>query len=253
MSTRSGLRSLIRLAPEVDTTAIANADLDTLLDKAQIDLALKGRPLPRNEKVNLVANSRYFVLSGSSPVLSGNDFLSIDLTEGGVMFYDGTRWVGSPEFIPKTREWLDINDVGWRTRSATTGTPQYWFVGTAEDNASNLVLGLSETPSASQTDYLWIHYLSRGTLMTGDTHYPFTGSTTQLVHLEPYDMVLVYWCWEFIARNIRHELVEADNYLKLYLAGAAAMAARMPLADQLAREGMRTLSPFTSPHGGRRS
>lgn len=254
MSTRSGLRTLIRLSPEITTGLITSANLDILLDKAQIDISVKGRALPRNEKVNLTANSRYVVVSGASPVLTGNDFLALDLHEGGVLFYDGSRWVGPPEFAPKTREWLDEHDVGWRTRSATTGTPQYWFLGTAEDNSSNLVVGLSETPSANKTDYLWIHYLSRGTLMADDAHYPFTGSTTQLRHLEQYDLLLCYWCWEYINRNILHSFGRADAYLELYLAGAQAMANRMPMADHLAREGMKALNPMTAmtARGGRR-
>ncbi len=261
MSTRSGLRTLIRLAPEVETGLVSDVNLNTLLDKATIDLALKGRALPRNEKVNLVANQREYVVSGASSVLSQNDFLGIDLAGGGVLFYDGSRWIGSSkdghgdgEFEAKTREWLDKHDVGWRTRSATTGSPRFWYLDTAEDNSSNLVVGLSETPSASQTDRLWIHYLSRGTLMTGDTHFPWTGSTTQLVHLESYDLLLCYWCWEFINRNILHSFGRADSYLQSYLLGAAEMANRLPLSAHLSREGMRAVSPFTTgaDRGGRR-
>ena len=148
---------------------------------------------------------------------------------------------------------MDVNDVGWRTRAATTGTPQYWFLGTAEDNSSNLVIGLSDTPSVAQTDRLWIHYLSRGTLATNDTHYPFTGSTTQLRHLEQYDLLFCYWCWEYINRNILHNFGRADAYLQLYLIGAQAMANRMPLSDQLAREGMKAINPLTATtaRGGR--
>ena len=148
MSVRSELRTLVRLAPELNSTdVISNANLDLLFDKAQVDLGVKGRALPRNEKVNLVANSREHIVSGASSVLTGNDFLAMDLVGGGVLFYDGSRWVGPPEFVPKTREWLDIHDVGWRSRSATTATPQYWFLDTAENNSSYLAIGLSETPS----------------------------------------------------------------------------------------------------------
>lgn len=253
MSIRSELRTLVRLAPDVSSTdVISDANLNLLLDKAQIDLAVKGRALPRNEKVNLVANSREHIVSGGSSVLTGNDFLSLDLLGGGVLFYDGSRWVGPPEFVPKTREWLDINDVGWRSRSATTGTPQYWYLDTAENNSSNLVIGLSETPSANQTDYLWINYLSRGTLMTGDTHYPWTGTTTQLVHLEPYDVLFVYYALEWITRLITKSDRDADKYKALYEQGAALMAKRMPLAEHLTREGFTAPGTFAWNRGGRR-
>ena len=58
MSTRSDLEALVRIAPEVDTTAVSDTALRLFLDKGQIDLALKGRALPRNEKVNVVASQR---------------------------------------------------------------------------------------------------------------------------------------------------------------------------------------------------
>lgn len=237
MSTRAELMTLFRLAPEADSTTLSDANLRIILARGAVDLSLKGRALPKNEKVNLVANSREHVVSGASPVLSGDDFLSIDLLGGGVLFYDGSRWVGPPEFMPKTREWLDLNDPDWRTRSATTATPSYWFLDTAENNSANLVVGLSETPSANQTDYLWIHFLARGVLPTDDTHYFWTGSTTQLVHLEPYEMLLVYYALEFFNRVISHNDSDADKYRILYEQGAQAMARRMPLAEHLGREG----------------
>ncbi len=251
MSTRTELRTLIRLSPEVTVDTISNTNMDILFDKATIDLGLKGRALPRNEKVNLVADAREHVVSGASPILSKDDFLGIDLTGGGVLFNDGSRWVGPPEFEPKTREWLDLEDPGWRTRSASTATPLYWYLDRAEDNSDNLVVGLSEIPSASQTDRLWIHYLSRGTLMTGDTQFPWTGSTTQLVHLEPYEMLLVYYVLEIIMRLITKERSEADMFKAIYEAGAVAMAKRFPLADHLAREGFKAPGYFSNLSGGR--
>ena len=238
MSVRSELESLVRLAPEVDTTALSEANLDLLLDKGTIDLALKGRALPRNEKVNTVASQREYVLSGGSSVLSQNDFLAIDMIEGGVLYYDGTNWHGRLDgFEPKTREWLDENYPGWRTASASSSPPNYYYIGTGEDNSNNLVVGLVDKPSASTTDGLWVHYLSRGKLMTDDTHYPWTGTTTQLVHLEPYEVLLVYYVLEWYCRLIGKNDTDADRYKLLYETGAAAMARRMPLTDHLLKEG----------------
>jgi hypothetical protein len=249
MSTRAELRTLIRLAPEVKTTAISDANINTLLDKGTIDLALKGRALPRNEKVNVVASQMEYVLSGASPVLTGNDFLAIDMMDGGVLFSDGSRWIGAAneEFKPVTREWLDLNYQGWRTNSAAS-VPLYWYVSTAEDNSSNLVVGLVDKPSTARTDGLWIHYLARGTLMTGDTHYPWTGSTTQLVHLEPYDPLLVYYVLEWVNRLITKNSQDADAYKLLYESGAALMAKRMPLTDHLIKDGF-TPPPYFSRAG----
>lgn len=244
MSARSELEALVRLAPEVDTTALSEANLDTLLDKATIDLGLKGRALPRNEKVNAVSSRMEYVVSGASPVLTGNDFLAIDTLEGGVQFNDGSRWIAEPELLPVTRQWLDKNYVGWRSNAAAS-VPLYWYLGTAEDNSSNLVVGLVDKPSANGTNNIWIHYLARGTLMTGDTHYPWTGSTTQLVHLEPYEILLVYWVLEFYNRVISKNDADADRYKVLYEAGAQQMAKRMPLSEHLIQDGF-TPPPYFS-------
>src|SRR3990167_4172530 len=128
MSTRSELRTLIRLAPELNIDVLSNVNLNTLLDKGQIDLGLKGRALPRNEQVNTVASQQEYVVSGTSPVLTADDFLGIDLVEGGVLYYDGATWRGRLEgFQPKTKEWLDGNSPGWRSNSATSSPPQYWY------------------------------------------------------------------------------------------------------------------------------
>jgi len=253
MSTRSELRTLIRLAPEIDTTTLSNTDCNTLLDKAQIDLALLGRAIPRNEKVNLVANQAEYVVSGASPVLTDNGFLALDPEEGGVLYFDGTDWRGPRlGFEPVTREWLDANYPGWRSLSADT-THLYWYLGTKEDNASDTVIGLVPKPSASATDRLWVHYLSRGTLMTDDAHYPWTGSTTELRHLTPYDMLLVHYVWEFVYRNITKNDADADKHKVLYTEGAKQMAMRMPLSEHLKKQAFNPPAYFVrSGWGGMR-
>lgn len=252
MSTRSELETLIRLAPEVSSTVvISDVNLRTLLDKATIDVALRGRALPKSELVNAVASQREYVLSGASPVLTDNDFLGIDLQGGGVQFNDGSRWIGPPEFKPATKEWLDRYYSNWRSNSATS-TPLYWYLDTQEDNASNLVLGLVDKPSANGTNVLLVHYCSRGKLMTASTHYPWTGSTTQLVHLEPYEPLLVYYCLEWINRLITKDVAAADKYKTLYEAGVQAMAQRLPLHDHLVRHAFAPPPYFSRLGGGRR-
>ena len=134
MSIRSELRALVRLAPEATTGLISNTNLDLLLDKASIAVAVRGRALTKNEKVNVTASQQEYVVSGASSVLTDDDFGAIDLRGGGVLFYDGSRWVGSSkeghgdgEFEPKTWEWLDKNYVGWRSNTAAS-VPLYWYL-----------------------------------------------------------------------------------------------------------------------------
>lgn|SRR3990167_5167864 len=252
MSTINELETLIRLAPEVDTTSITQANLWTLINKGAVDLALKGRVLPKNEKVDAVANQMEYVLSGASSVFTDNDFLAMDLREGGVLFSDGTSWFGPQQgFIPKTREWLDLNRPGWRTESSAA-TPLYWYVGSGEDNSANLVLGIFNKPTTSRTDGIWIHYLSRGTTMVTGA-YPWTGSTTvELIHLEPYEILLVYYALDWYNRLIAKNDVDADKYKLLYESGARAMADRLPLEEHLTREGFEGSGYFQNLGGRRR-
>jgi len=229
MSTRSELETLVRLAPEVDTTTLSDADLRTLLDKAT---------------VNLVAEQQEYVVSGATSLIDDDDFLAIDLRGGGVQFNDTARWIAEPEFQPKTKEWLDKNRVDWRSRSSTT-SPLFWYLDSGEET-ENLVIGLVDKPDANGTNLLWIHYLGRGVLMTAATHFPWTGSTTQLVHLEPYEVLLVYYVLEWYNRLIAKNDGDADRYKLLYEAGAQAMASRLPLSEQLAREPFKSITPFSS-------
>lgn len=251
MSTRSEIMTLVRLAPEVDSTALSDANLRIILGRGQIDLSLKGRAMPKNEKVNVVASQMEYVVSGASPVLTDNGFLAIDPLEGGVLFSDGSRWISgaNDEFKPVTREWLDLNYQGWRTNAAAS-VPLYHYLGAGEDNSANLVIGLVDKPSAARTDGLWVHFLSRGVLPTDDTHYFWTGSTTQLAHLEPYEMLLVHYAWEFYYRNIAKNDADADKHKLLYESGAAAMARRLPLTDHLIKEGF-SAPPYFSQSGTR--
>ena len=255
MSTRSEIMTLVRLAPEIKTTAISDANLRIVLGRGQVDLSLKGRAIPKNEKVNVVAEQREYVVSGSSPVITDNGFLALDPLEGGVLFNDGSRWISAAneEFKPVTREWLDQNYEGWRSKSSAS-VPLYHYVGAGEDNSSNLVVGLVDKPSTARTDGLWINFLSRGVLPTDDTHYFWTGSTTQLVHLEPYEILLCHYAWEFFYRNIGKNDSDADKHKAIYEAGAAAMARRMPLMDHLIKEGFSPPPYFSRAGsvGGRR-
>lgn len=251
MSTINELETLVRLAPEVDTTAITQANLWILLNKGAVDLALKGRALPKNEKVNVIASQAEYVLSGASPVLTGNDFLAMDLREGGVLFSDGTSWFGPQQgFVPKTREWLDLNRPGWRTEGSAA-TPLYWYVGSGTDNSTSLVVGLFNKPTTARTDGLWLHYLSRGSTMITAT-YPWTGTTTQLIHLEPYEILLVYYALDWYNRLIAKNDADADKYKLLYESGAKAMADRFPLEEHLTREGFQSAGYFQDLGGHRR-
>ena len=252
MSTINELETLVRLAPEMDTTSITQANLWIILNKGAVDLALKGRALPKNEKVNVTAEQAEYVVSGASSVLTDNDFLAMDLREGGVLFSNGTSWFGPSEsFVPKTREWLDLNRPGWRTESSAA-MPLYWYLGSGSDHSANLVVGLFNKPSTTRVDGLWLHYLARGvTMLTGA--YPWTGSTTaQLIHLEPYEILLCHYAWEFYYRNIGKNDVDADKHKLIYESGAKAMADRLPLEDHLTREGFAGSGYFQNLGGRRR-
>src|SRR3990167_11492135 len=139
----------------MDTTTIANADVDTLLDKAQIDLALKGRALPKHDKFNATSETQEYVLSGAASVLADNDFLAVDLLGGCVLFdAAGSRWVGSPELQPKSKDWLDQHYSSWRTNSSAS-IPLYYYVDGA--STGGISLGLVDKPSTTRTDGIWLN------------------------------------------------------------------------------------------------
>lgn len=221
--TRLGLVNRIRLDEAFnDTGIVSDASLYLLLTEATVDLCRRGKAFILNGTIDAVASQQEYVLSGASPVLT--NFLDIDWEAGGIYYKQtSTSYKYHPvNFRIMTIPQLDMEYPGWRTATATDSPIALY---TGYNSSGYLVLGAYPAPESSTPDYV-VHYLGRGTDMSGDTHYPFTGSTTVLTHLEPFHPAIAYYCLEVLYRTKiggAEGKSKADEYLALYLKMASEM------------------------------
>ena len=220
MPTRSELRAIVRRDPLLNsTTVIADADLNTLLSEAALDLARIAAACPIKSSWSAVASAQTYVLSGASPKVTG--FLDI-FWEAGGLIYEQTSTLTVPlQDRMRSEAWLDLHIPGWQTADASD-TLIYAYL--THDTSGYLALGVYPK-SSTTTPTFRLYFLSRGTNMSDDTHYPWTGSTTNLTHTEPFQRLLaVYARWKCHEElTSRPDL--AEKFQKEYLEGAVAFRA----------------------------
>lgn len=235
--TRSVIKTRIRHDLGVsDTDVFSDANLHTLIDEAALDLAKRGKALIIGSSTwSAVASTQRYVISGESAQVS--NFLEIYWPAGGVVY---TQSSGNTKTAPKdfqfvSESWLDLRIPGWQDASASDTLNKVFL---SYDSSGNLTLGVyPKSSTTTPTFKLW--YISRGTNMTDDTHYPWTGSTTLLTHLEPYMKLIPFYClWQLHALKTFNEKAEI-KYRDLYLAGAAEMAISQDAVFAANIEGLR--------------
>ncbi len=197
------LRALIRTyAPGANINAVPNATLDIIINKGVADLNEFGMLLKSEKTFDVVANQLRYSLSTNIP-----DFITPD--KGGLWWNSGTAASpGWKELYPRTKKWLDTYRKDWRVSSA--GDDQYYAVEPTE----LIIFPVSDT---ALTAGFWMMYIAKSVDMTLGTHYPFSGSTTEITSLAPLDDAIIdYARWKLadpIGKDKKGILTEAD-YLK---------------------------------------
>jgi hypothetical protein len=153
--------------PEATTSVISDADLTSLLNDGQLDIARKTECIESSADSTVVASTQeYSIPTGC-----------IRVTD---VYYGGT---GEWEKLPMvSREFLanEIDD-SWFDTTGTT----YGYYRRADK------VGLYCTPTSNEagTNYLRIYYIKQPDTLSGDTDEPFDS----LDHLKPYhESVLLY-------------------------------------------------------------
>jgi hypothetical protein len=164
---------------ETTTTQIG---LDLILNEAVKDIAAFTGCLPTNKKFNAVASqgtvANPYVLS----TVIGNFFT---MSGGGLCWNEGTA--ASPQWKtlnPRTIEWMNEHRNNWREIAA--GTPEDYVI-----DGDNLII--VPAPVSSLASGFWLFYGKAPTVMSATSHFPFSGSTTELTHLSPFDMAIIYF------------------------------------------------------------
>lgn len=193
------LRQLIRAeTPGAKTQVIDDATLNLYINEAAIDVTARSLCLKGNKKFNVIANQSEYSLSA---VLG--DYLVPDKS--------GLWWNNGAQYIPlfaRTLKYMDENRVNWRDLSAAN--PYEYFI-----EADTLrVVPAGDT---DLTNGFWFYYVKKPAAMTADSHYPFSGSTTEFTHLSIFDAAIrkyVKWCIAPILNKDQDANLSYQEYLK---------------------------------------
>lgn len=171
--TLTNLRKLARaMIPGAKVQAIDNTILDLILNMGVDDIAAYTLCLKANKKFDVAASDGEYDLS-----VVITDYLGVD--KSGLWWYNGTQW---KQLFPRTLQWLDQNRPTWRNLS--TGSPQDYSIDAD-------ILTIVPKPETAVTEGFWLYYGKVATPMSAETHYPFSGTTTEFTHLRIFDMAIV--------------------------------------------------------------
>lgn len=195
--TLTTLRSAFRLyTPEADDTdVLSDPNLNTLLNLAAQAFVNITDCLPTDDTFTAITSQQNYNISS---VLTGFG----KIRKEGIWFYNvsSTKW---KQLESSTIAYLNSNYPAWLNASA--GLPLRYYI---EGDR----IGLDPKPSSTYagTNYVKVFYYKRSTDMSADTHYPFSGSTTQYPHLADYEEVLLDWV-KYRVKQIGGKAGEAEE------------------------------------------
>lgn len=193
--------------PGCKTDVVSDTILDLLLNEAAKDIVSFTKCLPTNKKFSAVATQGDLASPYVISTVIG-DYLMPD--KGGLWWNQGT--VAAPDYkqlYPRTIAWLDRNRPNWRDIS--DGSPEDYAI-----DGNNIIV--VPAPVSSLSNAFWLFYIKTSTNMTATTHYPYTGSTTELTHLSIFDLALVkFVAWQVypMINKTGDSNLSLQEYLKL--------------------------------------
>ena len=180
-----------------DTATSTVTGIDIVLNQGVKDIAAYTGCLPTNKKFNVVASKG----TATSPYIISTVIANyLTMKGGGLWRNQGT--VASPQWKklnPCTIEWLDANRSNWH--EIADGTPEDYAI-----DGDNLYV----VPAASSalSEGLWLFYGKMPDPMSNNAHYPFSGSATELTHLTPFDMAIIYYARSILSPMLNKETGE---------------------------------------------
>ena len=180
--TRSDMLSMARLyVPEAPSTVVSNVNAYIFLNNAAQEFVKVSDCLPTSTDFTCTADDKDYSLSSVASTY-------LKIRQEGLWFYNTTtsKWV---PLDGTTLEYMQKNFPTWINDSS--GVPaRYWIDGD--------VLWIHPTPAITKasTGFKLYHY-AKATDTSADTHYYFSGSTTQYPWLAAYEEYLLeYYKWK---------------------------------------------------------
>jgi hypothetical protein len=179
--TLSDLLQRIKLqVPNINEIGVSDPYLTTLLNQACDQVNLLTKVYKTDTVFNIEADKMVYNLSSIVPTYLGSDKRGLFLLDA------NSEW---QDVIPKTEAWLSETYPDY-LNSSSVATPQYYWID-GDD------LGIYPPASSDTTNGGKLFHLKKSTSMTEGTHYPFTGSATQITAFIPLDDALIaYVRWK---------------------------------------------------------
>lgn len=216
MPTQADLIANVRRSPEITTGLISDVNLLIVLNEGALDLAQKGDANIKTALFSSVASASEYILSGASALVTG--FLDLYMPTGAITYtQDSVVKMMPNDFEMRSESWLNKRLPGWRESDASD-TLQYVYL--SFNSAGDLILGTCPKAKTAVTNAFKIWYKSRGTDMDGATDFPWTSSTDNLVHTEPWQKAIAEYAKWQIHEQITKMQRLGEKHRDVYLAMA---------------------------------
>ena len=193
--TLANLRTLARsYVPAADTSIISDATQLIIFNQACVEIARFTKCLPKYSTFTAVVDRREYNLRTLI-----TDYLC-PLDEGYCYYYDGTDY---DQIDLVNIGYLNLNHSDWQTESSG-------------DTDKGVILGDTFYPSppsdSTVSNGYKLFYCAKPTDMSAETHYPYSGSTTEISRLAPYDEVIIDY---YRVRAFRNLDLGADSSARI--------------------------------------
>ena len=222
MPTRGNLVTRVRVDKLFSSTTVAsNAEVVTMLQEGALDMAEKADAYVLSATWSAVAGAQTYVLSGASAKVTG--FLDLYWPAGGLIYTQssGKTKTAPGDFRVVSEAWLDLHVPGWRDASASD-TLQY--VAYSYDGSGNFLLSVYPK-SKTTTPSFKLFYKSRGVDMSDDGNYPWTDTTTNLTHTDPWQKGIAFYALHHFHKTRAFQAALAEYYWAQYLLMVAGLKA----------------------------
>lgn len=214
-------RKLIRAyVPSAKISVINNTLLDLLINLGVEDVNARAAVYQGDKKFDVTAETQTYLIHDEI-----DDYVGMD--ESGLWWNEGSA--SSPKWKkldPMTRRALDDQYPMWKDDDSDD--PLRYV--TEGDN-----LLVHPKTNVALTDGFWAYYIKKPTAMTDGSHYPFTGSPTEITAFTVLDDAII----DFVRWKLSRPLVKSQNqqglltesdYQKSLAAGAVLVKRRFDIS-----------------------
>jgi len=192
---------LIRaMVPGAKTQVVDNTLLELLINKAVDDVNVRGAIYKANSTFDVTAEQSKYLLTTVLPNYVCMDFAGLWLNDGDATDLDWKR------LEAMSRRTLEDQHPQWMNEDSDS--PLRYII-----EGNNLIT--YPTPDTSLSSGFWAFYIKKATDMTADTHYPFTGTTTEISALIVFDDAIidyVRWKLQAMVGNDQKGIITMQEY-----------------------------------------